>query len=174
MKNNKTIASSSPASHRLKGQDTEHTTVKCPVSYKSVHLATPALSCAKNDTKTYSKILPSLRKQTTFHDATTDFSIKWGLRNERRNSIPIWVMTYHHYRISKLVHQSSFPAKITGDAMKCLIAFCMLMTPLFSTLYMTQSLLRENLMMIFLRSKTGLGSGLLLSTPRRLNVWPSQ
>ena len=31
----------------------------------------------------------SLRKQPTFGDATTGFTAKWRLRNERRNSIPM-------------------------------------------------------------------------------------
>ena len=65
----------------------------------------------------------SLRKQSTFCDATTGFPAKWRLRNERRNSIlmtryypdlgstiqpirsttHIWVVTRHPYGMSALV-----------------------------------------------------------------------
>ena len=79
----------------------------------------------------------SLRKLPTFRDATTGFSMKWGLRNERWNSLlrtrhypdlgntsgsccvgnllqpiksttQIWVVTRHQYGISALVSQTSF------------------------------------------------------------------
>ena len=81
----------------------------------------------------YNLKYPSLRKQTTFCNATNGFSAKWRLRNERRNSIlmtchypdlgsasdwlkqtshalcpfrnttQIWVVTRHQYGISALV-----------------------------------------------------------------------
>ena len=39
------------------------------------------------------KLRVSLRKQSTFGDATTGFPVKWRLRSERRNSI---LMTRHY------------------------------------------------------------------------------
>ena len=45
----------------------------------------------------------SLRKQTTFHDATTCFPAKWRLRNERRNSI---LMTRHYPDLGSASHWS--------------------------------------------------------------------
>ena len=84
----------------------------------------------------------SLRKQTTFRDATDGFPAKQRLRNERRNSIlmtrhypdlgnafdwwcrlgnllqpirstiQIWVVTRHQYGISALVSQTSFRGEI--------------------------------------------------------------
>ena len=85
----------------------------------------------------------SLRKQTTFGEATTGFPAKWRLRNELRNSIlvtrhypdmgsasdwscrvanliqpvrsstQIWVVRRHQYEISALVSQTSFGGKIS-------------------------------------------------------------
>ena len=80
----------------------------------------------------------NLRKQSTFHDATTGSPAKWHLRNEHRNSVlmtyhypdpgsasdwscrvgnllqpirsstQIWVVTRHQYGISALVSQTSW------------------------------------------------------------------
>ena len=91
----------------------------------------------------------SLRKPTTFGDATNGFSAKWRLRNERRNSIlmtrhypdlgsasdwscrvgnliqpirsttQIWVMTRHQYGISALVSQTSIRGGTVGGVAKC-------------------------------------------------------
>ena len=91
----------------------------------------------------------SLRKQPTFGDATTEFSAKWRLRNERRNSTPmtrhypdlgsasdwmnqisheapkiwsttqIWVLRRHQYGISALVSQTSFRWETSGGVAKC-------------------------------------------------------
>ena len=91
---------------------------------------------------------PSLRKQTTFRDATTGFPVKWRLRKEHRNSIlmtrhyqdlgsasdwlkkilraarpirsatQIWVITRRHYRICALVSQTSFRGEISGSVAK--------------------------------------------------------
>ena len=91
----------------------------------------------------------SLRKQQTFGDVTTGFLPKWCLRKEHRNSIlmmchypdlggasdwlnqishaarpirsttPIWVMTYHQYRISALISQTSFGRETSDDIAKC-------------------------------------------------------
>ena len=48
--------------------------------------------------KTAFMIFDSLRKLSTFREATTVFPAKWRLRNERRNSIP---MTYHYPDLGK-------------------------------------------------------------------------
>ena len=98
---------------------------------------------------TQRKCNDSLRKQPTFGDATTGFSPKWRLRNERWNSIPItrhypdlgrasdwsccvwnsiqqirstteiWVVTRHQYGISALVSQTSFGGETSGSVAKC-------------------------------------------------------
>ena len=56
----------------------------------------------------------SLRKQPTFGDATTDFPAKWGLWNERRNSI----LTTRHYLdlggASDWFNQINFPRGTTN------------------------------------------------------------
>ena len=87
----------------------------------------------------------------TFGDATTAFSVKWGLRKERRNSILMtrqypgmgsvsdwwkqisraartirnttytWVLTRHQYGISALVSQTSFRGKTSGRVAECLL-----------------------------------------------------
>ena len=97
----------------------------------------------------YNLKYPSLRKQTTFGDATNGFSAKWRLRNERKNSIlmtchypdlggasdwltqtshalwpfrnttQIWVVTLHQYGISALVFQTSFRGETVGGVAKC-------------------------------------------------------
>ena len=91
----------------------------------------------------------SLRKQTTFRDATNSFPAKRHLRNERRNSIlmtchypdlgsvsnwlkqfsqaarpirsttQIWVVKRHQYGISTLVSQTSFHEETVGGITKC-------------------------------------------------------
>ena len=95
----------------------------------------------------YNLKYPSLRKQTTFCNATNGFSAKWRLRNEHRNSIlmachypdlgsasdwlkqtshalwpfrnttQIWVVTRHG--ISALVSQTSFWGGTVGGVAKC-------------------------------------------------------
>ena len=94
-----------------------------------------------------------LRKQSTFHDATTGSPVKWRLRNERRNSIlmtyhnpdlgsasdwlcrvwnllqpirsstQIWVVTRHLYGISVLIFQTSFCGETSGGVVKCRLVF---------------------------------------------------
>ena len=91
----------------------------------------------------------SLRKQTTFRDATGGFPAKQRLRNERRNSIlmtrhypdlgsafdwscrvgnllqpirstiQIWVVTRHQYGISALISQRLFCRETSGGVAKC-------------------------------------------------------
>ena len=93
----------------------------------------------------------NLRKQLTFGDATTGFSVKRRLRNKRRNSIlmarhypdlgsvsdwskqisrtarpirngtQIWPVTRHQHGISALVFQTSFRGKTSGRVEKCLL-----------------------------------------------------
>ena len=95
----------------------------------------------------------NLRKQSTFHDATTGSPVKWRLRNERRNSIlmtyhypdlgsasdwlcrvgnllqpirsstQIWVVTRHLYGISVLIFQTSFCGETSGGVVKCRLVF---------------------------------------------------
>ena len=66
----------------------------------------------------------SLRKQSTFGDATTGFPAKWRLRNECRNSILMTrhypdLMTRHQYGISALVSHTSFGGETSSSADKC-------------------------------------------------------
>ena len=91
----------------------------------------------------------SLRKQPTFHDATTGFPAKKRLKNEFRNSILMtcyhpelgsdsnwsyrvgnllqptgsttqnYVVTCHQYGISALVSQTSFRGETSGGIAKC-------------------------------------------------------
>ena len=89
----------------------------------------------------------TMRKQSTFADATTGFPAKWRLRNERRNSIMMtrhypdqgsacdWscrvgnliqlirsttqICTRHQYGISALVCQTSFGGETSGSVAKC-------------------------------------------------------
>ena len=90
----------------------------------------------------------SLRKQTTFRDATNSFPANWRLRNKRRNSILmmrhcpdlgsallvmplvkllqpirsttlIWVVTHHQYGISALVSQIAIRGETVGGVAEC-------------------------------------------------------
>ena len=91
----------------------------------------------------------SLRKQTTFRDATDGFPAKQRLRNERRNSmlmtrhypdlgnafdwscrvghllqpikstIQIWVVTRHQCGISALISQTLFCRETSGGVARC-------------------------------------------------------
>ena len=93
----------------------------------------------------------SLRKQSTFGDATTGFPAKWRLRNERRNFIlmtrhypslcsasdwlnqishvawpirsttQIWVVTHHQYGISAFVSQTPFDREKSDGIAKCTV-----------------------------------------------------
>ena len=93
-------------------------------------------------------LIHSLRKQSTFGDATTGFPAKWRLRNEPnsilmtrhypdldsasdwscrvgnliqpiRATTQIWAVTRHQYGISALVSQMSFRGETSGDVAKC-------------------------------------------------------
>ena len=79
----------------------------------------------------------SLRKQTTFCNATNSFPAKWHVRNECRNSILKWHSTTNQKqypdlgsngsssaaRISALVSQTSFCGKTVGGIVTCLLFF---------------------------------------------------
>ena len=94
------------------------------------------------------KLRVSLRKQSTFGDATTGFPVKWRLRSERRNSIlmtrhypdlgsasdwlnqisyaalpvrsttQISIVTCHQYGISALVSERLFVGETSGSVAK--------------------------------------------------------
>ena len=100
-------------------------------------------------TKRDVRVMGSLRKQSTFGEATTGFPAKWRLRNESRNSIlmtrhypdlgsacdwlnqisqvarpirsttQIWVVMRHQYETSALVSQTSFGGETSGSMAKC-------------------------------------------------------
>ena len=125
------------------------------LSVEELDLNSTRLSSLKRNTKQHNyigrvncsvnKLIPSLRKQPTFGDATTGFSAKWRLRNERRNSMlmtchcpdlgsasgwlnqishaarqircstHIWVVTRHQYGIFR----ASFGGETSGGVAKC-------------------------------------------------------
>ena len=93
----------------------------------------------------------SLTKQSTFRVATTGFTAKWRLRNERRNFIlmkrhypslwsasdwlnqishvawpirsttQIWVVTHHQYGISAIVSRTPFDGEKSDGIAKCTV-----------------------------------------------------
>ena len=70
------------------------------------------------------KLRVSLRKQSTFGDATTGFPVKWRLRSERRNSI---LMTRHYPDLgsaSDWLNQISYAALPVRSTTQISIATC--------------------------------------------------
>ena len=136
----------------------------------------------------YNLKYPSLRKQTTFCNATNGFSAKWSLRNERRNSILMtchypdlgsasdwlkqtshalwpfrnttqtWVVTRHQYGISALVSQTSFCGGTVGG-----VANCRLFSQAINVL-----------VLLYLVSSYSSGSSSPLSPELSKNVFPVQ